>query len=331
MPTQLERGKPDDNISTKDIYNGAGKVKYILFNREIIPYSEAKIHVMTPAVRYGSNVFEGLRAYWNEKEGELYLFRLREHLVRLKNSVKMMRMDTDLDLMDFESVLRIIRANEIREDCHLRYHVYVDGSGPAHLRSPISFYVVAVPVGRKKGVYEGFRVGVCSWARTADNAIPPRIKCVANYQNSRLAHLEALQNGYDSPLFLTANGKVSEGPGAAFFMFRNNIPITPSITCDILESITRDTLIHIFKDKHNLQTQEREIDRTELYIADEAFFCGSGQEITPIISVDGIPLGQGKVGPMTQTIQKQYFDIVCGIDTSYPQWRTPIYKAMSGA
>jgi len=302
------------------------KIKYILFNGELIPYSEARIHVMTPAVRYASNVFEGIRAYWNEKEGELFLFRLREHLIRLKNSVKMMRMDTDLDLLDFEPVLRVIRANEVREDCHLRYHVYVDGSGPAHLRSPIGFYVIAVPVGRMKDIEKGIRAGVCSWARTADNAIPPRIKCVANYQNSRMAYLEAFQNGYDSPLFLTSNGKVSEGPGAAFFLIRDGIPITPSITCDILESITRDTLIHIFKDKHSLQPQEREIDRTELYIADEAFFCGSGWEITPIVSIDGIQLGQGNMGPITQTVQRQYFEIVRGIDISYPQWRTPVYK-----
>ncbi len=304
----------------------AEKPKYILFNGEMVSYGEAKIHVMTPAVRYGSNVFEGIRAYWNEKEKELFLFRLREHLIRLKNSVKMMRMDTEMNLLDFEPVLHVIRANEIREDCHLRYHVYVDGSGPAHLRSPVGSYVIAVPVGRMKDIDKGVRAGVCSWARTPDNAIPPRIKCIANYQNSRMAYLEALQNGYDSPLFLTSNGKVSEGPGAAFFLVRDGIPITPSITCDILESITRDTLIHLFKDKYGLQTQEREIDRTELYIADEAFFCGSGWEITPIVSIDGIPLGQGNIGPITQTVQKQYFDIVRGIDPSYPQWRTPVYK-----
>ena len=303
--------------------------KYILFNGEIIPYGEAKIHVMTPAVRYGANVFEGIRAYWNEKEEELYVFRLRDHLIRLKNSTKMMRMDTDLDLiMDFEPVLRLIRANEIREDCHLRYHIYVDGSGSPPYRSPIGSYVIAVPVGRMKDLEKGVHAGVSSWSRTSDNAIPPRIKCTANYQNSRMGYLESFQNGYDSPLFLTANGKVSEGPGAAIFLIKDGVPITPSITCDILESITRDSLIQVFKDKHGLQTQEREINRTELYICDEAFFCGSGWEIPPIISIDGIPLGQGKVGPTTKTIQKEYFDIVRGIDTSYPQWRTPVYKPM---
>ena len=322
----VKRAKTADSSSLENVYDGAEKVKYILFNGEIIPYNEAKIHVMTPAVRYGANVFEGIRAYWNEKEEELYIFRLREHLSRLKNSAKMMRMDTDLDLMDVEPVLRIIRANGIREDCHLRYHVYVDGSGNIYSRSPIGFYVIAVPLGRTKDIHHGIPVGVCFWVRTSDNAIPPRIKCVANYQNSRLAYLEALQNGYDSPLILTANGRVSEGPGAAFFLVRDGIPITPSITCDILESITRDTLIHVFKDKHGLHTQEREIARTELYVADEAFFCGSGWEITPIISIDGIPLDQGNVGPITKTIQKEYFDIVRGIDPSYPQWRTSVQK-----
>lgn len=304
------------------------RAKYILFNGEMVPHSEAKIHVMTPAVRYGANVFEGIRAYWNEKERELYVFRLEEHLVRLKNSVKMMRMDTDLDLMDFEPVLRVIRDNEIRQDCHIRYDVYVDGSGPVYLRSPVGYYVVVVPIGRMHDIEKGVRVGVSSWVRTADNAIPPRIKCVANYQNSRMGSLEAIQNGYDTCLFLTASGKVSEGPGMAFFLIRDGVPVTPSVTCDLLESITRDTLIRIFKDRNGLQTQEREIDRTELYIADEAFFCGSGWEITPILSIDGLPLGDGKVGAMTRGIQKQYFDIACGIDESYPQWKTPVYKSM---
>jgi branched-chain amino acid aminotransferase len=304
------------------------KAQYILFNGEIIPYNEAKIHVMTPAVRYGSNVFEGIRAYWNEEEQELCLFRFREHMVRLRNSVKMMRMDTDLNLTDVEPVFRILRANQIREDCHLRYHVFVDGSGPAHLRSPIGWYIIAVPHGRLKDIDQGIRLGVSSWARTSDNAIPPRIKCVANYQNGRLAYLEATQNGYDSPLFLTADGKVSEGPGAAFFLIRNGVPITPSITCDILESITRDTLIQLFKERQGLHTQEREIDRTELYMADEAFLCGSGWEITPVVSIDGLPCGDGTVGPLTRTLQGIYFNVARGIDKSHPEWRIPVYKSI---
>ena len=302
------------------------RAKYIYFNGDIIPYENAKIHVMTPAVRYGANVFEGIRAYWNEEEQQLYVFRLREHLLRLKNSVKMMRMDTDLDLLDFEPVMKVLHENKIREDCHLRYHLYVDGTGPVPYRSPIGVYVIANPGGRMKDLEKGITVGVSSWTRTADNAIPPRIKCIANYQNSRMGNLESFQNNYESPLFLTFDGKVSEGPGASFFMIRDGLAVTPSVTCGILESITRDTLIKILKDKLDKKIQEREIDRTEIYIADEAFFCGSGWEIPPIISIDGLDVGNGTIGPITKRLQKEYFDIVRGVDKSYSHWRVPVYK-----
>jgi branched-chain amino acid aminotransferase len=165
--------------------------------------------------------------------------------------------------------------------------------------------------------------------RTSDNAIPIRLKCGANYQNARLAQLQANADGYDSPIFLNQQGKVAEGTGASFFMVRKGKLVTPTITNDILESITRTTLIEeICPNLLGLDVIERDIDRTELYVADEAFFCGSGYEITPITSIDRFPLGTGEVGPLTQRLVEAYMNLVRGIDTRFPQWRTPTYHGV---
>ena len=167
---------------------------------------------------------------------------------------------------------------------------------------------------------------ITSWARTSDNAIPIRLKSGSNYQNGRLATLQSKANGYDQPIFLNQQGHVAEGTGASLFMVRKGRLVTPPVTRDILESITRTTLMeYICPEMFGMSVQEREIDRTELYVADEAFFCGSGYEITPILSIDRFQLGDGDVGPITQAPRCAYMDIVRGVDKSYPEWRTPVY------
>ena len=297
----------------------------IWMNGKLVPQAEAVLPVNSAAVFYATNVFEGLRAYWNESDEELYSFRLDEHFMRLRESMKMMRFTVPYSDADLRAAVHeVLAANQVREDIHMHLVAYVVGAG-MEATSPTGLYIN--PRRRGRLTEEGLRCCVSSWARTSDNASPIRLKCGANYQNGRLALLQAKADGYDAPIFLNQQGKVAEGTGATFFMVRKGKLVTPPITSDILESITRTTLVEsICPDMLGMEVIEREINRTELYVAEEAFFCGSGYEITPIVSVDRFPLGSGQVGPVTQKLLSAYMNIVRGADKRYPEWRTPVYR-----
>ena len=297
----------------------------IWMNGKLVPQAEAVLPVNSAAVFYATNVFEGLRAYWNAADGELYAFRLAEHFARFRESMKMMRFTvpySDADL--YEAVREALRGNDVQEDVHMHLVAYVGGAG-LDSTSPTGMYINPRRRGRiTDGA--GLRCCVTSWQRTSDNAIPIRLKSGSNYQNGRLATLQAKADGYDAPIFLNQHGTVAEGSGATFFMVRRGQLITPPLTSDILESITRTTLLDTLAPALGIEVVERHIARTELYVADEAFFCGSGYEITPILSVDRFNLGSGAVGPVTQRLLTSYMDVVRGVDKRFPEWRTPIYK-----
>jgi branched-chain amino acid aminotransferase len=301
----------------------------IWMNGKLVSQAEAVLPVNSAAVFYATNVFEGLRAYWNDADQELYCFRLDEHFARFRESMKMMRFTIDYSDDDlYEAVREVLIANDIREDVHMHMVAYVGGTG-LNAVSPTGLYINPR---RRPGVQdrEGLRCCVSSWARTADNAIPIRLKSGANYQNGRLATLQANADGYDQPIFLTREGHVAEGTGATFFMVRKGRLVTPPVTADILESITRATLIEtICPEAFGMSVVEREIDRTELYVAEEAFFCGSGYEITPILSIDRFPLSEGEVGPITQDLRRAYLDVVRGVDKRFAEWRMPTYRAVT--
>lgn len=304
----------------------AEKVQFLYLDGKVVPYEQATVHMLSPAVRYGASVFEGLRGYWNQEKKQLYVFHLLDHSKRLQQSMKLMRMDRTYSIDELNSaVVEVIRANQLKEDIHTRQIVYVGGDGPVTSAGPIGMFVAALPHGRKYDVEKGVNACVTSWTRITDNSIPPRIKCAANYQNSRLANMQAKLDGYDSAIFINQRGKVSEGPGECLFIVRDGIPITPSINSDILESITRKTLIQLFKEILCMETQEREVDRTELYIAEEAFFCGSASEVSSITSIDKHIIGDGKRGPITKRISEIFFNIARGFDSSHEEWRYPVY------
>jgi branched-chain amino acid aminotransferase len=297
----------------------------IWMNGKLVPQAEAVLPVNSAAVFYATNVFEGLRAYWNAADGELYAFRLAEHFARFRESMKMMRFTVpyaDADL--YEAVREALRGNDVQEDVHMHLVAYVGGAG-LDSTSPTGMYINPRRRGR---IIEGagLRCCVTSWQRTSDNAIPIRLKSGSNYQNGRLATLQAKADGYDAPIFLNQHGTVAEGSGATFFMVRRGQLVTPPLTSDILESITRTTLLDTLAPALGIEVVERHIARTELYVADEAFFCGSGYEITPILSVDRFNLGSGGVGPITQRLLTAYMDVVRGVDKRFPEWRTPVYK-----
>ncbi|HEY7467545.1 MAG TPA: branched-chain-amino-acid transaminase [Dehalococcoidia bacterium] len=300
----------------------------IWMNGRLVPQAEAVLPVNSAAVFYATNVFEGLRAYWNDADEELYCFRLEEHFTRFRESMKMMRFGVPYSDADLNNAVReVLAGNEVREDVHMHLVAYVEGTG-LDATMPTGLYINPR---RRPRMEEGKGLNCCvsSWARTSDNAIPIRLKSGSNYQNGRLATLQAQADGYDQPILLTREGHVAEGTGATFFMVRKGRLVTPPVTSDILESITRTTLIEsICPEVFGMGVVEREVDRTELYVADEAFFCGSGYEITPIVSIDRFPLGDGQVGPITRRLSQTYMDIVRGTDKRYAEWRTPVYSAV---
>jgi branched-chain amino acid aminotransferase len=299
--------------------------RYLYLNGKLLPYDEARIHVQSGAVKYGASVFEGLRAYWNPAQGELYVFRLQEHIDRLFGSLRLMRMEHSYSREELaSSILEVLRKNEVREDVHIRQTAYVEADGALDATGPVGLAVDA----RAHRVTEkpGIAVGVSSWTRISDGAMPPRIKCSANYQNGRLAMLEAKANGYEGALLLNSRGKLAEAPGACCFVVRGGVPITPPVTADILESVTRATLLELIRKELGLTPVERDIDRTEVYVSEEAFLCGSGWEITPIVSIDRLPLGDGaQPGPVTRRIKECYFAVVRGEKPVYRSWLTPVW------
>ena len=298
------------------------KAKYISLSGRIIPYEDAKIHVSSIAVRFAGAVFEGIRGYWNEDNKQLYLFRLREHLHRLQDSMKLMRFDGTYATEELEQwVIDLVRQNEFKEDIQIRPFAFLDGEGGLGTRGPIGIAITAIPMGRFMRE-EGIKAMVSSWRRIDDDVMPPRIKCVGNYQNNRLALIEANMHGYDAAIMLNRSGKVTEETRACVFVCRNKIPMTPPVTNGILESITRETLLYLFSKELGIEPLEREIDRTELYVSDEAFLCGTAAEIIPILSIDGFHLTGG---PITSSIKKVYFDVVRGRTDQYKNWRTPVY------
>jgi branched-chain amino acid aminotransferase len=301
----------------------------IWMNGTLVPPAQAVLPVNTAAVFYATNVFEGLRAYWNDGDEEMYCFRLREHFVRFRESMKMMRFSIPYRDDDLYAAVRdVLAGNELREDVHMHMVGYVTGAG-LEATSPTGLYINPR---RRPRVAEGsgLRCCVSSWVRTSDNAIPIRLKCGANYQNGRLAILQAKADGYDAPILLNQHGHVAEGTGASFFVVRKGRLVTPPLTGDILESITRTTLMEeLCPNVLGIDVVEREIDRTELYVADEAFFCGSGYEITPILSIDRFPLGDGEIGPITRRISSVYMSVVRGTDKRFAEWRTPVYSAVA--
>lgn len=303
------------------------KAKYIYFNEKIVPWEEAKIHIFSPVAKYGIGVFEGIRGYWNAGAREMYLFRLMEHMDRLMYSQTVMRFDRIIDEQKLiEGTIKLIRANELKENVHVRVQLYLDGEGDVSACGPVGIAITAVPRPVPKQVNTGIKSHVSSWIRISDLAMPARVKCNANYHNGRLAMLQAKNDGYDAPILLNQAGKVSEGPTMCFFMVRGGRIITPSLTNDVLESITRSTVLQLASEQNGMEPTERDVDRSELYAAEEAFFCGTGWEITPIISIDGLPVGSGVVGPVVRQLQKSYFDVVNGTVSAHSEWRTPVYQ-----
>ena len=296
----------------------------VYFNGEYVPWDQANVHVFSPAVKYGASVFEGIRGYWNEKKEKLFLFRLDDHMARIEFSQRVMRFREIAPAGPLcDATLELMRRNNFRASVHIRPTVYLDEYGESSARGPIGQFITAIPRGTPKKVEDGVRAQVSSWERISDRCMPARAKANANYNNSRYAGIQANIDGYDAAIMLNSRGKISEGQGMCIFMIRNGVAITPSVTSDILESITRDTVIMLLRDM-GVEVRERDMDRSELYDASEAFFCGTGWEVTPLNNVDGSPIGTGAPGDLTRELQRRYFDLVNGVAQDTHGWLTEV-------
>lgn len=300
----------------------------IWFKGEILDINDAKINVMAPTSQFGLNVFEGIPCYWNEEEKQLYAFRLDDHFDRLIRSLKLIQIDCQYSKNDMKNALiDVVKENEYKENLSVRQTIFVDGFGSWSSDCPADMFVAPVPKGKMSMEYnkKGLNCCITSWRRISDNNLSPRIKCGANYINSRVGQREALRNGFDTCIFLNEFGKISEGPGSCFFMVKDGKLITPQLTDAVLESITRDTIIKLAKNL-KIEVVERTIDRTEVYTCDEAFLCGSAMEVTSIFSIDKYNIGNGKSGKITELIHKEYLMCVQGKNKVFKGWVTAIYE-----
>jgi branched-chain amino acid aminotransferase len=302
--------------------------KYAFFGGNIVPIEQAKVSIMTHAFNYGTGCFEGIRAYWNEAEEQLYLFRMEEHYERMHRSARILHMGIPHSVEEMgEITVELLRKEGYRQDTYIRPLAYkADELVGVRLHDlHDGFAIFAVPFGRYIENEEGARVCISSWRRIDDNAVPARAKITGAYINSALAKTEAVLSGFDEALVLTQTGHISEGSAENFFMVREGLLITPPVTSNILEGITRATIMELAREELGMKTVERSIDRSEIYIAEEAFFCGTGVQIAAIVEVEHRPVGDGRIGPVVKRLRELYFSVVRGDVARYRHWCTPVY------
>ena len=287
---------------------------------------EAMVPVLSPTAQFGLNVFEGVRGY-SDGSGQVFLFRLDDHLRRLMNSCRLIGLESPYTLSQIaDYILDIIKTNKMHGDLAIRVTLFVGGEGSWSSSEPVEMFLAPILKPRNTLTdLSGQTACTSTWRRIDDNMLPPRTKAGANYINGRYAYLEAQANGVNFPILLNSSGKVAEGAGACLMMVRDGFLVTPPRTAAILESITRDTLL-ILAGEAGLITQEREIDRTELYLAEEVFLCGSSAELTPLTRIDRFSIGNGRPGPITRSLSRRYFDSADATASDHHTWLTPVWK-----
>ncbi len=320
MLKQESRPKPASFETTTELW--------AFFRGEFVPLREANVNVMTHGFNYGTAVFEGIRAYWNAEEEQLFGLELVAHYERIHRSAALLMMEVRHSPQELaEITVELLRRDGLREDVYLRPIVYKSSESIGvrlhNLDADITIF--GVPFGQYIDTEGGIRAQVSSWRRTDDNAIPARAKITGAYVNGAFAKTEAQLNGYDEAIVLTADGHVSEGSAENLFIVKDDVLLTPPITDNILEGITRGRFLQIAESDLGRETVVRSIDRTELYTADEVFLCGTGAQISPVIEIDRRRIGTGRPGPITKALATIYFDAVRGKVPAYRDWLTPVY------
>jgi branched-chain amino acid aminotransferase len=301
-------------------------MRYVYFEGNIVPETEARLSVKTHAFLYGTACFEGIRGYWVPEKKQILIFRMKDHYHRLLQSCKILTFKPKLSLDQLcEITAEVIKRNNDQEDVYIRPVFYKSAQViGVNLKGPDEFLCFAQPMGEYLDINQGLKVKVSSWRHVDDNVIPMRAKINGAYINAALAKEEALADGYDEAIFLDTDGHVSEGSAENLFIVRNGKLITPPVTANILEGVTRHSIITLAKEEMGLTVEERQIDRTELYIADEAFFVGTGAQVSFIGQVDHRQIGNGEGGSISRQLQKLYFDVVRGRVNKYLDWCYPV-------
>ena len=303
--------------------------KYVFFKGDYVPFEDAKVSVMCHGLNYGTGCFEGIRAYWNADHEEMYVLKMAPHFERIHQSARILYMQLDYTVDELVDItLELVRRNGFRQDTYIRPLLYMaDEKIGVRLHGLTSdFTMFAAPMGDYIDT-TGIKVGVSSWRRIDDNAVPARAKITGAYVNSALAKTEAYHNGFDDAIFLNADGHVSEGSAMNIFLVRHGKLFTPGVSHNILEGVTRQAVMTIAKEELGIEVEERTVDRTELYICDEMFLCGTGAQISPVTSVDHRPVGgTGVIGPVTKQIMEIYSRAVRGEYSRFSDWVTPVYK-----
>jgi len=307
--------------------------RYAFFKGRIVPIKEAQVSIMTHSLHYGTGCFAGLRAYWNKEEEQLFIFRIKDHFCRFINSTRLLYMNipyTVEQLIGF--TLDLLRHEGFRQDAYIRPLAFksspVIGVRLHDLEEEVVIF--SIPFGRYVQNEEGARATFSSWRRVDDNVIPPRGKITGSYANSALIKTDAYLKGFDEAIVLNQNGHVSEGSAENIFIVRDGVAYTPPVYDNILEGINRRTHIQLLRDELGVETVERPLDRTEVLLADEVFFCGTGVQIAVVIEVDHYSIGAGRMGPVTGQLRQLFFDIVRGKSPKYRHWCTPVYRLESG-
>jgi len=304
---------------------------HAFFQNQFVPLSKAKIGIMTHAFHYGTACFEGIRGNWNPKEEQIYIFRCPEHYQRLLNSCKLLNIGLPYSIDELcQLTIELVQKSGYQEDVYIRPLAYKSSEALGVRLHDLedAFLIMVTTFGPYLDTANGIKCSVSSWRRIDDNMIPPRGKITGLYVNNALAKTEAIENGFDEAILLTSDGHVSEGSGENIFLVIDGQLVTPSCHDRILMGITRDTVIQLAKNELSIETVERHVDRSELYLAEECFLTGTAAHITPVVEIDHRKVGGGTIGKLTKELQKLYFDVECGRNKKYLHWCTPAYAKM---
>ena len=304
-------------------------MSHAFFDKQFIPLSEAKIGIMTHALHYGTACFGGIRGNWNDEQERIYLFRLRDHFDRLRKSCHILKLNLPYSVDELCHIaVQLVEMSGYREDIYLRPLAYKSSQelGVRLHQLEDGFFMFLIPWGPYLNIEEGTKCCVSSWRRIDDTMIPPRAKICGLYVNSAFARTDAWENGFDEAIMLSQDGHVSEGSGENIFIISGGKLVTPPSYDNILMGITRNTVIELAKNELGMETVERPIDRSELYIAEECFFTGTAAHVTPFIEVDHRKIGDGKIGEVTKHLQQIYLDVIRGKNPAYLEWCTSAYQ-----
>jgi branched-chain amino acid aminotransferase len=314
-----------------DPHRGGANVSlpnFAFFRGKVVPYGDAKVGIMTHTIHYGTGVFGGLRGFWNNEEQQLFVFRPADHFRRFMDSCKMICMELPYTAGDLQKgMMDLLRAEDFKTNCYIRPLAYFSDEiiGVRLHNLTAEAAIMAIPFGSYVDNEEGLHVTFSSWRRVDDNMIPARGKISGAYVNSALIKTDAQRAGFDEALVLNQDGHLSEGSAANTLIIRNGIAVTPPITDNILEGITRRTVLKLLREELNIEVVERPVDRTEVFLAEEAFFCGTGVQIAAITKVDHRAIGTGRIGRITAELRKLYFSVVQGRVPKYIEWCAPVY------